>query len=260
MIGILCVAAILLVAQLAILGAKGGIGPLKFLKNNQLAKEPGNAAEFAPENVTPLEDSPLKGKKLLFLGSSVTYGYASMQTSMADYLAILDSCEVTKEAVNGTTLAGSDSSTYVSRLMKVDKGHAFDALICQLSTNDASKGSPLGEMSDSFDIEDFDRETVIGALETIIAYAKESWNCPVIIYTGTRFDSEPYEAMVDALPALQEKWGIGVLDLWNDEEMNAVSDEDYHLYMHDDVHPTRAGYLRWWVPKFESYLYDYLGE
>ena len=115
-------------------------------------------------------------------------------------------------------------------------------------------------MSDSFDIEDFDRGTVIGALETIIAYAKESWNCPVIIYTGTRFDSEPYEAMVDALPALQEKWGVGVLDLWNDEEMNAVSDEDYHLYMHDDVHPTRAGYLRWWVPKFESYLYDYLGE
>ena len=259
-IGILCVAAILLVAQLVILGAKGGIGPLKFLKNNQLAKEPGNAAEFAPENVTPLEDSPLKGKKLLFLGSSVTYGYASMQTSMADYLAILDGCEVTKEAVNGTTLAGSDSSTYVSRLMKVDKGQAFDALICQLSTNDASKGSPLGEMSDSFDIEDFDRETVIGALETIIAYAKESWNCPVIIYTGTRFDSEPYEAMVDALPALQEKWGVGVLDLWNDEEMNAVSDKDYHLYMHDDVHPTRAGYLRWWVPKFESYLYDYLGE
>ena len=40
--------------------------------------------------------------------------------------------------------------------------------------------------------------------------------------------------------------------------MNAVSEEDYQLYMFDPIHPTRAGYRDWWLPKFEAYLEDIL--
>ncbi len=47
---------------------------------------------------------------------------------------------------------------------------------------------------------------------------------------------------------------IGVIDLWNNEEMNAVSDEDYDLYMYDSIHPTQAGYLEWWTPVIEEEL------
>lgn len=61
--------------------------------------------------------------------------------------------------------------------------------------------------------------------------------------------------MLDALLDIQEKWGIGVIDLWNDPDMNAVSEEDYKLYMYDSIHPTQAGYLLWWTPKIEEYLY-----
>ena len=32
------------------------------------------------------------------------------------------------------------------------------------------------------------------------------------------------------------------------------------LYMFDGIHPTQAGYLNWWTPKMEAYLYDYLGQ
>ena len=28
----------------------------------------------------------------------------------------------------------------------------------------------------------------------------------------------------------------------------------------DGIHPTQAGYLNWWTPKMEAYLYDYLGQ
>jgi hypothetical protein len=96
-------------------------------------------------------------------------------------------------------------------------------------------------------------------MEYIIAYVQETWNCPVIFYTGTKYDSSTYQAMVDGLLKIRDKWDIGVIDLWNDPDMNAVSSEDYALYMHDPVHPTQAGYLRWWTPKFERYLYNYLG-
>ncbi|MBP3893447.1 MAG: hypothetical protein J6D34_05320 [Atopobiaceae bacterium] len=34
----------------------------------------------------------------------------------------------------------------------------------------------------------------------------------------------------------------------------SVVAEDYALYMHDPVHPTKAGYGLWWTPKFEEAL------
>ncbi len=254
-----CVVAALTVGQLFILGYRGGFGPLKFLKNNRMAKLPGNAEVYHAENLTPLDNSPLQGKRLLFLGSSVTKGAASLNVSVADYIRVLDGCEVVKNAVNGTTLADVGVSSYVSRLEKTDSAQSFDAVIVQLSTNDASQKKPLGEIAESKTISAFDKKTVFGAIEYIIAYARQTWNCPVIFYTGTKYDSETYQTMVDGLLRIQEKWGIGVIDLWNDPEMNAVSAEDYALYMSDPVHPTQAGYLKWWTPKFESYLYDFLG-
>lgn len=102
----------------------------------------------------------------------------------------------------------------------------FDAFVCQLSTNDASKEMPMGEISSSENLEDFDTQTITGAMEYIIVYAKQTWNCPVIFYTGTKYDSKQYQQMVDVLFELQDKYGIGVIDLWNDEEMNDVSEKN----------------------------------
>ena len=138
--------------------------------------------------------------------------------------------------------------------------NTHDAFICQLSTNDASNAIPLGEISSSRNLEDFDTKTVLGALEYIIVYADTTWHCPVVFYTGTQYDSPAYGKMVEQLLKLQEKYEIGVIDLWNDAEMNQVSEEDYKLYMFDGIHPTQAGYLNWWIPKMEAYLYDYLGQ
>lgn len=253
---IVIAAMVLTIAQLTVLGYMGGIGPLKDLRNAAMAKLPGNAEQYHIENVEPLESSPLSGKRLLFLGSSVTYGAASLETSMADYIRVLDNCEVVKEAENGTTLAEKNSFSYVSRLKKLDAGQQFDAVIVQLSTNDAKQNVTLGAVSDSRD--SFDTKTIIGAMEEIISYCQNTWNCPVFFYTGTKFDNAAYEAMVNVMPALEEKWGIHVIDLWHNEAMNAVSAEDYALYMQDDCHPTQAGYLLWWVPVFEKNLYKWV--
>lgn len=256
---ILGIVLILTISQLVLLGSLGGIGPLGFIKENKIKNAPGNAQQYHLENVEPLETSPLAGKNFLFLGSSVTRGEASLGVSMADYIGKLDGCTVYKEAVSGTTLAGMESSTYTSRLLEVDTGLELDCVICQLSTNDATRKKAMGQMSDSFSLEDFDRKTVIGAMEYIIAYSREVWDCPVVFYTGTKYSSTQYGKMVEALLQLQEKWGIGVIDLWNDPEMNAVSEEDYALYMNDSIHPTQAGYLKWWTPKFQQCLYGLFG-
>ena len=74
----------------------------------------------------------------------------------------------------------------------------------------------------------------------------------MVFYSSPRFESDKYQEMVDALYRLQEKWEIGFIDLWNTLDVNIA---DYNLYMADVIHPTKAGYLKWWLPVMEQSLY-----
>ena len=221
--------------------------------NREAAELPGNAEMYHLDHVSELEKVKLKGKRILWLGSSVTWGHWSLQVSMADYIAKRQGCVCVKEAVSGTTLMNKDDESYVARLYKIDSGQKFDAAVVQLSTNDARQKIPLGRLPEE-GVTEYDEKTVFGAMETIFDYIRKTWNCPTFIYTGTRFVDEEYQQMVDALPVFAKKWGIHVIDLWNNEEMNKVSKEDFNLYMHDPVHPTQAGYLVWWTPFIEKKL------
>lgn len=241
--------------SIVLAGSMGGIGPFKFLKENQLKKAAGNSEQYHLENVETMESSPLSGKRILFLGSSVTKGACALDVSMADYIEKKDDCTVIKEAVNGTTLSKEKKNSYIERLKKVSTDRSIDMVVCQLSTNDASQKLELGKIGGSTNIDELNTDTVTGAIEYIIAYSRQTWNCSVIFYTGTKYDNERYQAMVNALLEIHEKWGIGVIDLWNDPDMNAISEEDFKLYMYDYIHPTQAGYMLWWTPKIEAYLY-----
>ncbi len=199
----------------------------------------------------------LEGKKIIFLGSSVTYGAAAMGKSFIEDLEEKDGIVAIKEAVSGTLLVDedvADGKSYIARLKTIDPNQQIDAFVCQLSTNDATHHKPLGTIAESYDQELFDTKTVAGAIEFIIAYAKQTWHCPVVFYTGTRYDSKQYQKMVALLWAIQEKWQIDVIDLWNDPDMNQVTADDYKRYMADPIHPTRDGYREWWSPKFEEGL------
>lgn len=243
-----------------------------------------NDERFKPENVTMRENSPLKDKKIYWLGSSVTYGAASEQDSMADYLAALTGCISVKEAVSGTTIFDDGSSgntgakSYTRRMTSgsiFNKDEQIDAFICQISTNDAwgDRAKYRGKITDEYttDKDFFNRKTTLGGVEYIIAYVTEVWNCPIYFYsgsyfgdTGTRSSGNPtgtgYGELVSQVKQVVDKWtalgvDVGVIDLYNDTEFNAhVSDEYYKWATSDAIHPKRAGYLQWWTPYFEQYL------
>ncbi len=201
----------------------------------------------------------LEGKTIIFLGSSVTFGACSGGYSFVDHLSQHAGLHAVKEAVSGTTLVDNGETSYIARLKRLPRQLKPDAFLCQLSTNDATQGKPLGAVSPSRAMEDFDTQTVTGALETIIAYVRSVYHCPVLFFTGTRYDSPAYARMVARLHALAKKWPIAILDLWNDAAMNAVSAEDYQRFMHDPIHPTLTGYTDWWSPKFSAFLSEQLG-
>lgn len=218
----------------------------------------GNAARYAPENAGVRRESPLRGKHLIFLGSSVTLGARAGRISFADLIARRNGCTVTKEAVSGTTLTDDGEDSYISRLKRIPDPQA-DLFLCQLSTNDAAKDRPLGTAAEGSEENGFDTATAAGAIESIIAYARRTWRCPVVFYTSPRFESEKYAAMVALLHGIAAKWDIGVIDLWNDEAFNSLTEEQRALYMADEVHPTRAGHLEWLTPRMESELEERLG-
>lgn len=234
------------------------------IEERKRADMPGNADKYNADQLTKHNGSPLEGKTIIFLGSSVTYGAAAEGQSFVELFEAVDGVNAIKEAVSGTTLVDKTSvladlafgngDSYVKRLKQLDTNAKADCVVVQLSTNDATLKLPLGEISGSTDIADFDTQTVTGAMEWIISYSRDTWNCPVAFYTGSRYDSAEYAAMVDRLMELKEKWDIGVIDLYTDDAFNAIDDELYSLYMADPIHPTKAGYAEWWFPKMEADL------
>jgi lysophospholipase L1-like esterase len=219
----------------------------------------GNKRQFDVENVPIINYSPLEGKNIIFLGSSVTVGSCSGGVSFVQYLEKRDSIKVIEEAVSGTTLVTTSKNNYIDRMKNnLDKIASVDCFLCQLSTNDISFKKPLGKISDSMNVEDFDTKTITGAIEYIIGYAKKTWKCPVVFYTDTYYGNVKYKELVDRLLDIQKKWNIGVIDLLNNEKMKSIDKKKYNLYMANPIHPTKAGYLEWWTPVMEEYLYSFL--
>ena len=181
---VVIVVVILVVIQMVLLGLLGGMGPLKGLQEMRMKRLPGNAEEYDFANLEENEYSPMKGETMFALGSSVTYGAASMEQAVGEYLCTRLGMNLVKEAVSGTTLVDSGSSSYVSRMKNnLDPDADCDVFLVQLSTNDATQKKDLGEISDSRNLEDFDTQTVIGAIEYIINYAHQTWDCPAAMRT-----------------------------------------------------------------------------
>ena len=182
----------------------------------------------------------LKGKNVLFLGSSVTYGSASGGISFADIMAEQCGFNCIKEAVSGTNLADIGENSYVSRLKRLSNLPKIDLFVCQLSTNDASRKIPI--------------EKIEEAILFIADYAKNNFKCPIVFYTNTYYDDEGYFKMVELLKRLVKELEIFIINLYDDCEMRSVSQADYKLYMKDRIHPTLIGYKEWWTPKFIGFL------
>lgn len=256
---VLGIVAVFLLIQWVFIGWRYNFGPFKVLGRLRLSKMEGNAEQYDFSHIEPRSESPLNGKHVLFLGSSVTNGAAALYQSIPEYISARLGCTSIKEAVDGTTLADNGKNSYIQRMKnKVASDAQIDLLICQLSTNDASKKMPLGEVSKGTDLEEFDTDTITGAIEYIICYAKQTWNCPVVFYTNARFENENYAVMVNRLYELEKKWGIGILDLWSSDEFNNITEEQRKLYMKDSIHPYKAGYRDWWGPELERQLCSFL--
>lgn len=203
---------------------------------------------------------PLSGQKIFYLGSSITYGSASGGVAFGDIIHRITGNPYSKEAVSGTTLVDNGSSSYVQRLKNgaLDLSEKPDFLVVQLSTNDFSQGKPVGVVQNGTKSEDFDTKTISGAIQHIIAYAKEQ--CPtvkVVFYVGAVRNNWGYKAAYENyvngdFKKICEKWEIEPLDILH------AGYKSYPHFWSDDIHPTIEGYSAGWTPLFVKYFVDHL--
>lgn len=108
-----------------------------------LAYLSGNNRKYSLNKVETI-NSLYEIKKILFLGSSVTFGFGALGESFVDYLWKKDGIAAIKDAENGTTLVDQATynagDSYVARFNKELKETNPDLFVLQLSTNDARQG------------------------------------------------------------------------------------------------------------------------
>lgn len=206
----------------------------------------GNSSEYDLDKVEVIPNSILNDKRIAYLGSSITLGACSLETSFVEYISKRNNSSFIKEAVSGTTLVNSEENSYIARLTNISPKEKIDLFICQLSTNDASKNKPLGSLDEK------DICTVTGAIRYIRDYVKKVWGSPFIMFSNPYYHNDNYLKMVNRVKEMED---IYLIDMYFNKEFNDISSKDRALFMADDIHPTKAGYLKWWTPFIEQELY-----
>ncbi len=218
----------------------------------------------ALKGYTQIYEHPLAATSVYYIGSSVTRGHGGNTdgNSFADMTAKLTGGECKKETISGTNLAITDgrSDSYVERLARLNLSNQPNVLVVQLSTNDFSNNVPLGTVSEQTASSEFDKRTITGALEYILATVKEiSPDTITVIYTcplgkGWGKYAEYGRYVNGTLKELETKWAdsLAVLDLYNAEYVKVP------CYMQgDELHPQKEGYAQVFTPFFIELLNSY---
>ena len=93
----------------------------------------GNSRKYSLNDTPPVSDSPINGKTVIFLGSSVTAGYGSLGVSFADFLEKTDGIIAVKEAVS------EDNDQVVTEAMNSFKNAINDLEVELYSSNPSWK-------------------------------------------------------------------------------------------------------------------------
>lgn len=199
----------------------------------------------------------LKGKKINFLGDSITEGHGTSDCATKPYHAVLKAnvglAEARNYGIGGTKIARLPVITdnpfdkdFNLRVEKMDKD--ADAVVVFGGTNDYGHATiPLGKL------EDRDIHTFYGAMHTLCLYLIKNYtDKPIVFMTPLhRLQEEklnndisrPLHDFVNAIREVCELYSIPVLDLYKEGGMPGNVWAWCEKYMPDGLHPNDAGHV-----------------
>ena len=193
----------------------------------------------------------LKGKKINFLGDSITEGVGASEYARCyvEQFAAATGAVCRNYGISGTRIARrrvpysnpNFDRDYPSRVPEMDPD--ADLIVVFGGTNDFGHGdAPLGEMSDRT------VWTYYGALHVLCTTLIEKYpTCPIVILTPLHREDEEAQtpilkSFVDATRQVAEYYSLPVLDLWANYGIQPRVPVMKATYVPDGLHPNDAGH------------------
>ncbi len=198
------------------------------------------AAEVSVDPVKAI----LQGKKILFVGDSITK--SQDKSGWPGRIQNLFGADSTNAGVGGASISTVVEDNHILTQLMSKKDNEYDYVIMHGGVNDAWQLAPVGEMSDSFNVLDFDNTTYAGGLEELFYNAFANFDGAkfgfIINYSRPGAAVEQLRNMSEYFTVAKricEKWGISYFDMyWGtvsvDGEELAISSE--LLLTHDDTY------------------------
>ena len=210
--------------------------------------------------------SKLVGKSVIFTGDSICYGEADTPRGNGWAQRIGDEYGMVwqNKAVSGGTLTDKNLVGSSFTISDTDFGTGADYIILEGGTNDADRigsilngGTPTyyGSYSEIGYTSNFNNQTFCGAVEYLLKRVITTYpTAKVGFIIAPKMDvSEDYtkegnnrRAYFETIIKLCKKWGVPVLNLWDECTMNPRLAEHYTsgsgLFYADGQHPTKEGY------------------
>jgi lysophospholipase L1-like esterase len=201
--------------------------------------------------------TPLKGKKVVFNGDSITEGYIPYSGEnyykYADRVADAFGMTISNHAIGGSTIAVKESvpterDPIVTRYSSMADG---DLIIIAAGTNDWQYNhTPLGTMADRTNY------TFYGALHNLCLGLVEKYSGKQIMFmTPIKRSQDPYltpesvngngktlKEYADIIKEVCGYYGIPVLDMFRECPLNPAISTQKTVYVPDGTHPNTAGH------------------
>lgn len=202
----------------------------------------------------------LYGKKMLFMGDSISYGsgdgISPFRTGRAWAGRIADrtGAIVTNASVSGAKasfVSGDDKAKWLYTQYASNKSEKFDIIVMHGGVNDARHNRSIGKILDTDNSTELNnaKTTYIGGLQWLFYNVKKDQPDATLFFianhhldghsTGNAKNMGPY---FDMAKQLCEKYGIIFIDLYNNKELNDKLETTTTKYLPDTLHLNAAGY------------------
>ncbi len=210
-------------------------------------------------NEQELKEHVLYGKRVLFVGDSISYGgrqfdpptYRYNGGSWAARFATETGAVVTNASVPGASMTKRQERSWIYEQYKEKKDGDFDLIVMHGGVNDAIFNSPRGNIRNTEDETKLEKniETFAGGMQWLFYHVtKENPQAELFYIANYRLDGysrgqakhmEPY---FEVAQELCEKYGITYIDLFGNAELNEDLASTTTKYLPDYLHVNSQGY------------------
>ena len=218
-----------------------------------------------------------KNKRALFIGDSICEAICEKDEEIRGWGGRIQSStnmECVNVGLSGASISTSGPSSgadgkatkrILTQYMK-EKDKNFDFVIMQGGVNDAWVSAEVGNITGSFDVNDFNIDTYAGALEELFYHVTKDYSNAKLGYiftfktpkftTGRIQDMTEYYNMAKQIC---EKWNVPFLNMYEDETLSEDLKVNTKENLSDYLHPNTSGYdvlykyIMYWMEKLPVY-------